>query len=95
MPETQREYREIHYAGNVQGIGFRYTARSLARRFDVTGFVRNLPDGRVELIAEGARAELKAFLDGIAASELSGFIATQHETWSPAQGNFRVFAIGH
>jgi len=83
----------VLYSGRVQGVGFRATVRYLACGYDVTGTVRNLPDGRVELIAEGARAELKAFLDGIAASELSSFIAKQHETWSLAQGNLRGFAI--
>jgi acylphosphatase len=85
----------VLYSGRVQGVGFRATVRYLACGYDVTGTVRNLPEGRVELIAEGARAELKAFLEGITASELSGFISKQHETWSPAQGNLRGFVIGH
>ena len=85
----------VLYSGRVQGVGFRVTVRYLARGYDVTGTVHNLPDGRVELIAEGARAELQAFLDGIAQSELSGFIAKQHETWSAAQGNLKGFAITH
>ena len=85
----------VFYSGRVQGVGFRATVRYLACGYDVTGTVRNLPDGRVELIAEGARAEMKAFLEGIAASELSSFISKQHETWSLAQGNLRGFAIGH
>ena len=81
------------YSGRVQGVGFRVTVRHLAYGYDVSGAVHNLPDGRVELIAEGARAELRAFLDGIAASELSSFIAKQHETWQPAQGNLQGFVI--
>jgi len=85
----------VLYSGRVQGVGFRVTVRHLACGYDVTGTVRNLSDGRVELIAEGARAEIKAFLDGIAQSELSGFIAKQHETWSPAQGTLRGFVIGY
>ena len=85
----------VLYSGRVHGVGFRVTARHLACGYDVTGTVRNLPDGRVELIAEGARDELKSFLVGIAESELSGFIAKQHETWQPAQGNLRGFAIVH
>jgi len=84
----------VLYSGRVQGVGFRVTVRYLARGYDVTGTVRNLPDERVELVAEGTPAELKAFLEGIAQSELSGFIAKQHETWQPAQGNLRGFAIG-
>jgi acylphosphatase len=84
----------VLYSGRVHGVGFRATVRHLACGYDVTGTVRNLADGRVELIAEGARAELKDFLKGIAESELSGFIAKQHETWQPAQGNLRGFVIG-
>ena len=83
----------VHYSGRVQGVGFRATVRQIACGYDVTGSVRNLPDGRVELIAEGAKAEVKAFLEAIAQSELSGFIARQIETWPPAQGNLRGFGI--
>jgi acylphosphatase len=83
----------VHYSGRVQGVGFRATVRHIACGYDVTGTVRNLPDGRVELIAEGAKSELKAFLEGIAQSELSGFIAKQIETWQSAQGNLRGFTI--
>ena len=65
--QTDRQQRELYYAGRVQGIGFRYTARSLAGGFDVAGFVRNLPDGRVHLVVEGATAELDKFLDAVKA----------------------------
>lgn len=85
----------VLYTGRVQGVGFRMTVRQLACGYDVTGTVRNLTDGRVELIAEGAKAELKDFLTGIAESELSGFIDKQHETWSKPQGNIRGFSITH
>ena len=85
----------VYYSGRVQGVGFRATVRYLARGYDVTGLARNLPDGRVELIAEGTRAELESFLKGVAESELSGFIAKQHESWGLAQGNLRGFAIGY
>jgi len=85
----------VLYTGRVQGVGFRMTVRQIACGYDVTGTVRNLPDSRVEVIAEGARTELKAFLAGITESELSGFISKQHDTWQPALGNFRGFAITH
>jgi acylphosphatase len=85
----------VHYSGRVQGVGFRATVRHLACGYDVTGTVRNLPDGRVELLAEGTRSELHAFLEGIAQSELSGFIAKQTDTWQPAQGNLRGFTIAY
>jgi len=83
------------YSGRVQGVGFRVTVRQLACGYDVTGSVRNLPDGRVELIAEGTHSELEAFLKGIAESELSGFIARKQETWESARGILRGFVIAH
>jgi acylphosphatase len=84
----------VFYSGRVQGIGFRATVRQLACGYEVVGTVANLPDGRVELIAEGERAELEDFLMGIAESGLSGFIAKKHETWGPAKGGLRGFEIG-
>jgi acylphosphatase len=61
----QRECRRVHYSGRVQGVGFRFTAHRVSRGFDVAGSVRNLPDGRVELIVEGDPAELDAFLQAL------------------------------
>ena len=60
------ERRQIYYRGRVQGVGFRYTAHRLARGRDVTGFVRNLDDGRVELVAEGEPEQLDALQQAIA-----------------------------
>ncbi len=82
------------YSGRVQGVGFRATVRQLACGYDVTGFVRNLPDGRVEVVAEGEKTELESFLQGIAESELSGFITNRRDDWSPARGDLRGFTIG-
>ncbi len=71
---------QVLYEGHVQGIGFRYTVRQIAKGFDVTGFVRNLPDGRVELHASGEPEEVRAFLTAIGESELHAHIhkQTQH-----------------
>lgn len=81
------------YTGRVQGVGFRATVRQLACGYEVRGLVRNLPDGRVELVAEGKREELEAFLLAIAESGFSGFIAKRMDIWEPAQGNLRGFVI--
>ncbi len=81
------------YAGRVQGVGFRATVRQLACGYEVTGTVRNLPDGRVELVAEGREPELRAFLEGIAESGLSGFIASRREDWKSAPTGLRGFTI--
>ncbi|HEX8198954.1 MAG TPA: acylphosphatase [Isosphaeraceae bacterium] len=67
------ERRRVWYEGRVQGVGFRYTARRLAGGFPVSGYVRNLADGRVELLAEGDVADVAAFLDAIA-REMGHFI---------------------
>ncbi|HEY0256590.1 MAG TPA: acylphosphatase [Candidatus Methylacidiphilales bacterium] len=83
----------VFYAGRVQGVGFRATVRQLACGYDVVGTVRNLPDGRVELIAEGTRSELEAFLIGIDESGLSDLIAKKEMTWQAAQGGLRGFVI--
>jgi len=58
--------KQVFYSGRVQGVGFRYTARSVARGFRVTGFVMNLDDGRVRLVAEGEGPELDRFLTQVA-----------------------------
>ncbi len=94
MSEAEREQREVHYAGWVQGVGFRYTVRSLAGRFNITGFVRNLPDGRVHLVAEGTKNEIAAFLDAIRA-EMGRYIRDVQETARAASGRFRSFEIRH
>jgi len=90
----QREQREVLYAGRVQGVGFRYTVRSLSGQFDVTGFVRNLPDGRVQLVVEGKKAEIADFLQTIRA-EMSYYIADTQELVRPAGGCFSSFEIRH
>lgn len=76
----------------MQGVGFRFTARQVAREYDVCGAVRNLPDGRVELFAEGEAAEVEAFLQGIRESGLAGHIKNEETEDSPLQ-QFRGFQI--
>ena len=83
----------IFYSGRVQGVGFRYTTKSVAMGFEVTGIVRNLSDGRVELTVEGERGELEAFQEAIRDSGLSGFIRGEAVDWAEATGEFRGFEI--
>ena len=52
----------VHYTGTVQGVGFRFTARNHARRHRITGYVNNLRNGQVELLAEGDDTDVKEFL---------------------------------
>ena len=56
------ETKRVIYEGRVQGVGFRYTTKDLARGFDVIGTVKNLPDGTVELIISGETVEVTEFL---------------------------------
>ena len=65
---------QVFYEGRVQGVGFRYTARRVAAGFEVAGYVRNLPDGRVELVASGDDEEVEGFLTAVGESELAGHI---------------------
>jgi len=84
---------QILYSGNVQGVGFRYTVKSVATGYEVTGQVKNLPDGRVELVAEGDLEELKGFSQAVRESGLEHFIAKEQATWGQAQNEFRGFEI--
>lgn len=86
---------QVFYAGNVQGVGFRYTVKHIAKGFDVTGSVRNLADGRVELRASGAPPELAAFIEAISQSELRAHIKEQTEAPFAGEMNTRGFEILH
>ena len=84
---------QIFYSGNVQGVGFRYTVKSVATGFEVCGSVRNLPDGRVELIAEGEKNELLAFQRAIRESGLEHFIRDEQLLWDEPKNDARGFEI--
>jgi acylphosphatase len=90
-PETQSLMQrvtkrvQVLFRGRVQGVGFRYTVRELAKGFEVTGFIKNVVDGRVELVAE--------FLGEIDASHLNVFVRNKDVTWADAKGEFNTFSI--
>ena len=83
----------VHYSGRVQGVGFRYTVKSLVTGYDVLGTIRNLPDGRVEMAAEGERAELEEFLQAVQDSGLRRHIQDEDIVWEEAQDKFKGFEI--
>ncbi|MGO9109767.1 MAG: acylphosphatase [Thermoguttaceae bacterium] len=91
-PPEEAQRREVHYSGRVQGVGFRYTARSIARQFAVTGYVKNLPDGGVELVVEGRAEEIRAMLRAVQ-TEMGHYIRDVRETPSPATGGFSSFDV--
>lgn len=84
--------RTTQFSGRVQGVGFRYATRNLAARFRVTGFVRNLPDGRVQLVAEGPEIELDRFEAAIE-NAMKGHITDTQSSDQPALGEFADFSI--
>lgn len=90
-----RSRLHVYYSGRVQGVGFRHTVRQTALGFEVTGTVKNLPDGRVELVAEGDRDELAAFQDAIRKSGLGALIRQEQSGWETATGEHRGFVIAH
>ncbi len=71
---------EVFYEGRVHGVGFRWSVRNVAKGFDVTGWVRNLPDGRVQMQVSGAEEEVRSFLQAINQSELRAHIKKQTES---------------
>jgi acylphosphatase len=86
--------RTVLFSGHVQGVGFRFTTCRIAESFKVTGCVRNLPDGRVELIAEGADAEVTRFLATLE-SEMQSNIRNRVVAESPATGEYSDFNVAY
>ena len=84
--------RTSHFSGHVQGVGFRYTAADLAKNFEVRGYVRNLPDGRVELVVEGDEAEIARLLERIG-EKMEGFIKKRTDNDMPPTGEFEDFSV--
>lgn len=89
----ERRRLQVLYSGHVQGVGFRYTVKSLTPGYELTGTVRNLPDGRVELLVEGAQEELRLFQQAIRESGVGRLISHEETRWSEATNEFRGFAI--
>ncbi len=78
--------KHVRYSGHVQGVGFRYTAQSLAARYPVAGYVRNLPDGDVELVAEGEPGSVNEFLAAVA-RRMGEYITGTAVTDAPPAGH--------
>ena len=83
----------VFYAGRVQGVGFRMTAEETAHALEVVGWVKNLRDGRVELIAEAEEAQLNQFLEAVRTGPMKNFIQRTDVTWSHASDTFDEFEI--
>lgn len=82
----------VHYTGRVQGVGFRWTTARVAKRHPVTGYVQNLPDGRVRLVAEGRPADVAALLDDVQQA-MSNNIHHADSHQGEATGEFPDFSV--
>jgi len=86
--------RTVHYSGHVQGVGFRWTAQRIISPYPVTGYVKNLPDGRVELVIEGQASQVDAALDNLAAAMKHNIRDTKTDTGG-ATGQYGSFEIAY
>lgn len=87
--------RQLHvfWSGRVQGVGFRYTAESAALELGVKGWVRNIPDGRVEAVGEGPEKVLHRFLETIAGGPMKRYIEKVQVSWGEPADEFDDFQI--
>ena len=83
----------VFYSGRVQGVGFRITAEEYAQEYGVVGWVRNLRDGRVELVAEAKEAALQQLLQAVRTSPMKNFINQVEISWSNATDTFDELEI--
>ncbi len=83
----------VHYSGHVQGVGFRYTVLRLAQRCEVAGYVKNLEDGRVELVVEGETEQVERLLEAVR-DRMADFIEDERIGREQATGAFGSPAPG-
>ncbi len=93
--DSSMKQMRVLFSGRVQGVGFRYTACRMASSFRVTGFVRNLMDGNVEVVAEGSEQELVDFLGEIRDSQLGRHITRERLHWAAATGAYNKFRVSY
>ena len=89
---TVAQRRHVIYSGHVQGVGFRFTTHSVAHGHDVVGYVKNLPDGSVEVVVEGTDSEIDAFLTDVE-TRLADRILNVKCDRRPATDEFANFGI--
>ena len=82
----------VYYEGSVQGVGFRFTVERIASELNIVGWVKNLPDGKVELLAEGQEKQLSKLLMQIK-DNTPGYISRDIVGWQGYKGEFKDFAI--
>ncbi|MGH7197623.1 MAG: acylphosphatase [Candidatus Omnitrophota bacterium] len=91
--ETKHTHRaHVFYSGRVQGVGFRYTAERLALELGLVGWVKNLPDNRVELVCEGSKEKIDEFLRRLT-QELGSYVHKAACDWETPKNEFREFSV--
>jgi acylphosphatase len=93
LPETNIFRLHTVIEGRVQGVGFRYFVLNKANQLDITGWVRNTPDGNVEVVAEGHRVELDELLSALRSGPRSAFVSRMKENWDTPNGEFHNFSV--
>lgn len=94
MGEREQIRLKVYFSGNVQGVGFRYTAYRVAARYRVAGYVKNLKDGRVELVVEGEASEVERFLTSLN-EIMKSYIIDEERQQEMYLGEFRRFEIAY
>lgn len=82
----------VFFEGHVQGVGFRFTTFQLAKGYEVTGYVKNLDDGRVQLELEGDREECRGLIKALS-EEMAGFIRVKNQQEDTREKEFKSFTI--
>lgn len=90
-PNIRRLMVVVH--GRVQGVGFRFTTVEIARNFEITGYVQNMMDGSVKILAEGDASELDRFMDGVRSSHIYRYVIREDLTWHEPAGDLEAFSI--
>lgn len=88
-----RKRVHVYYSGMVQGVGFRFTAERVALSLGLTGWVKNLRDGRVEVVCEGEESDLVEFINKMKNGPMKQYVTSAQVTWQEATGEFNDFEI--
>lgn len=90
---TNHVARQFNVSGEVQGVGYRFFAQRAAARHQVTGYVRNLDDGRVEVLAEGPAPSVEAFRHELATGPVGAAVERVEEINVEPTGAYTLFRI--
>lgn len=91
--DTELSRLEAQVFGRVQGVGFRYFTLSIANELGLFGWVRNMPDGSVQLVAEGSAAQLNKFVSRLRIGPRSGRVDDLRHSWQPYRAEFDRFEV--